>query len=109
MFNLKNQFMKSKMVKLAFLVMLIIGAGSIKASAQIYVSVRPAWHPIARPVAPSPRHVWIDEDWVWRGGAYVAVGGHWALPPNPGWIWYGGHWGHGPRGDRWYPGHWGRR
>src|ERR1700722_3378225 len=102
--------MKSKMVKLAFLVMLMIGAGSIKASAQIYVSVRPAWHPIVRPVAPSPRHVWIDEDWKWRAAQYVAVGGHCAVPPNPGWIWYGGHWGHdGRRGDRWYPGHWGHR
>ena len=102
--------MKSKMVKLAFLVMLIIGAGSInKVSAQIYVTVRPAWHPVPRPVAPSPRHVWVDEDWQWRGGAYVAVGGHWALPPTPGYIWYGGHWAHGPRGDRWYAGHWGHR
>ncbi len=101
--------MKSKMVKLAFLVMLIIGAGSIKASAQIYVSVHPAWHPIARPVAPSPRHIWVDEDWEWRGGQYVAVGGHWSLPPHPGYIWYGGHWGHDRRGDRWYPGRWGRR
>jgi hypothetical protein len=107
--ELKNQHMKSKVVKLAFLVMLIIGAGSMKASAQVYVSVHPAWHAVVRPVAPSPRHVWIDEDWEWRNGAYVAVGGRWAEPPHPGWIWYPGHWRHGSRGDRWYTGHWGHR
>ena len=51
----------------------MIGAGSITntASAQVYVSVRPVWHPVVRPVAPSPRHVWIDEEWAWRNGAYV--------------------------------------
>lgn len=89
--------MKSKVVKLAFLAMLMVGAGSFTntASAQVYVSVRPVWHPVVRPVAPSPRHVWIDEEWAWRNGAYVPVGGYWGLPPHPGWIWYPGHWNHG--------------
>jgi hypothetical protein len=109
--ELKNQHMKSKVVKLAFLAMLMVGVGSFTntASAQVYVSVRPVWHPIVRPVAPSPRHVWIDEDWAWQNGAYVSVGGHWAEPPHPGWIWYPGHWYHGGRGHRWYAGHWGHR
>ena len=109
--ELKNQHMKKKVLKLAFLLALVIGAGSFTntVSAQVYVSVRPVWHPIVRPVAPSPRHVWIDEEWAWRGGAYVAVGGYWAEPPHPGWIWYPGHWYHGGRGHRWYAGHWGHR
>jgi len=102
---------KVKLAKLAFLAMLMVGAGAFtnSASAQVYVSVHPVWHPIVRTVAPSPRHVWIDEDWEWRDGAYVAVGGRWVEPPHPGWIWYPGHWRHGDRGHRWYPGHWGRR
>ena len=101
--------MKSKVIKLAFLALLMIGAGSMSASAQVYVSVHPVWHPVARPVAPSPRHVWIDEEWEARNGTYVAVGGHWAVPIHPGWIWVGGHWSHGRRGDWWIAGHWARR
>ncbi len=100
--------MKSKVVKLALLAVLMIGAGSMSASAQIYVSVHPVWRPVARPVAPSPRHIWIDEDWEWRGGRYVAVGGHWA-EPRPGMYWVPGRWGHDRRGDRWYAGRWARR
>ena len=38
--------MKSKVVKLAFLVVLMVAAGSMSASAQVYVSVRPAWHAV---------------------------------------------------------------
>lgn len=104
--------MKSKLVKLAFLVMLMMGAGAIAntASAQVYVSVRPVWHPVARPVAPSPRHVWIDEDWEERDGRYVAIGGHWMLPPHPGWVWIPGHWKRERRrGEWWVRGHWARR
>ncbi len=77
---------KSKVVKLALLVMVMVAAGSIanQAPAQIYVSVRPVWHPVPRPVAPSPRHVWINEECEARGGPDVAVGGHWAAPPHRG-------------------------
>jgi hypothetical protein len=100
--------MKSKVLKLALLVVVMIAAGSVanQASAQVYVSVRPVWHPVARPVAPSPRHVWIDEEWEARGGTYVAVGGHWAEPPHPGWVWVAGRWRHGPHGEWWVSGHW---
>ena len=103
--------MKKKLVKLAFLAMLIIAAGAVSntASAQVYVTVRPAWHPIVRPVAPSVRHVWIDEEWEVRGGHYVAVGGYWALPPHPGWVWIPGHWAREARGEYWIRGHWAHR
>ncbi|HEV2354768.1 MAG TPA: hypothetical protein VGR89_11020 [Puia sp.] len=103
--------MKKKLVKLAFLAILMLGAGAFtnSASAQVYVSVRPVWHPVVRPVAPSPRHVWIDEEWEVRNGAYVPVGGYWAVPPHPGWIWIPGHWRHERRGEWWIRGHWARR
>ena len=109
--ELKNQHMKKKLVKLAFLFALVMGAGAFTntASAQVYVSVRPVWHPVVRPAPPSPRHVWIDEEWEARNGAYVAVGGHWAEPPHPGWVWVPGHWSHGDRGHYWHAGHWRRR
>lgn len=103
--------MKKQLCTLAIVATLATGATLISssASAQVYVSVRPEWHAVVRPAPPSPRHVWIDEDWAWRDGHYVSVGGRWAEPPHPGWVWVGGHWGHGPRGDRWYGGRWARR
>jgi hypothetical protein len=109
--ELKNQHMKSKVVKLAFLAILMVGAGAFAntASAQVYVSVHPAWHTVVRPVAPSHDHVWIGEDWESRNGTYVAVGGHWALPPHRGWVWHPGHWRRERRGEYWIAGHWGRR
>lgn len=103
--------MNNKVLKLAIVAMMAIGASvySNTASAQVYVTVRPTYAPVVRPVAPGPRHVWIDEDWEYRGGRYVAVGGHWVAPPHPGWIWVPGRWVHYRRGWQWRPGHWRRR
>jgi hypothetical protein len=75
-------------------------------TAQIYVGIRPERPHYVRVAAPSPRHVWIDEDWAARGNAYVFTGGHWAEPPHGGMVWVGGHWRHTPRGDMWIAGHW---
>ena len=96
-------------LRVALVVMLTGAVGAIPASAQLIVKVRPEWHPVARPAAPSPRHVWIDEEWEARDGVYVAVGGHWSAPPHPGWVWIPGHWVHEDRGEWWKPGHWARR
>jgi hypothetical protein len=88
----------------------IILAVSFSASAQIYVKVRPTYTVVARPPAPSPAHVWVDEEWTPRGGTYVYSGGYWAAPPHPGYFWVRGHWArHGYDGERWVPGHWRRR
>ena len=95
-----------KILLLSFIVM----AACLTSSAQIYVTVRPPVPVIVRPMAPSPAHVWIDEEWVERGGRYVYNGGHWATPPHRGWIWIPGFWKReGRRGERWVGGHWGRR
>ena len=101
--------MKKYVVKLAFLVIVLVAAGAMSASAQVYVTVRPEFHRVVRPVAPSRTHVWIDEDWEYRSGHYVAVGGHWAAPPHPGWVWVPGRWAHARRGYQWIPGRWRRR
>jgi len=62
------------------------------------------------PNRPSGRHVWVAEEWTWRGGRYVYVPGRWALPPREGGVWVAGHWA--PRQHRpgyiWLPGHWRR-
>jgi hypothetical protein len=91
------------------LLSLIVLAVSFTASSQVYVTVRPPIPHYVRPVAPSPSHIWIDEEWEERGGQYAFVGGHWALPPHPGWFWAPGHWRHTPRGEQWFRGHWRRR
>jgi hypothetical protein len=78
------------------------------ASAQIVVKIHPPRPHYVRVVAPSPRHVWIDEDWTARGGRYEWNGGRWVEPPQPGMIWIGGSWRHSPRGDVWVAGKWGR-
>ena len=100
----------NKMMMMAVLVIAAALGSTSSASAQVYVSIRPEWHPVAhRPPAPSRTHVWIDEEWENRGGHYVAVGGHWAAPPHPGWAWAPGHWAHERRGDYWIAGRWRRR
>ncbi len=87
----------------------IVMAVSFSASAQIYVKVRPTHEIVVRPPQPSPAHVWIDEEWEPRGGQYAFVGGHWAAPPHPHWIWVPGHWRrHARDGEEWVPGHWRR-
>jgi hypothetical protein len=77
--------------------------------AQIVVRVRPE-RPreivVARPMAPSPRHVWVAEEWTSAGGRYAYHGGYWALPPHPHAVWVAGHWRNRPRGYVWVPGHW---
>jgi len=95
--------------KYVFLVMILVGAASLSAAAQVYVTVRPAWHRVERR-PPGPRGaVWIEEDWAYRGGRYEAAGGHWAVPPHPGWVWIPGRWVHERRGWQWIPGRWRRR
>ncbi len=98
-----------KMKKVLFVLVIVLTCGTYGSNAQIFVNVRPV-RPAAvvRVEAPSPRHVWIDEDWRWAGGRYVWAGGRWEVPPHPGWRYYPGRWDHGPRGDRWISGHWGR-
>jgi len=78
--------------------------------AQIVVKIRPAAPVLrARPIAPSPRHVWVSGNYVWRGGQYVYEEGYWAMPPGPRNVWVEGRWKHRRGGWVWIPGHWRRR
>ena len=103
--------MKPNFLKLAVIAFMVVAASftSSSVSAQVYVTVRPTFAPVARTVAPSRDHVWVDEDWEYRDGRYVAVGGHWVMPPHRGWIWVPGRWVHTRRGWQWMPGRWRRR
>jgi hypothetical protein len=104
--NLKNEMNMKRFQKIIGVLFIVMMSLSYSANAQFVVHVRPARPHYVRVVAPSPRHVWIDEDWEWRNGAYVFVGGHWVEPPRKGGIWVTGHWRRRPNGWTWVPGHW---
>ena len=77
------------------------------AGVRVYVRVPPP--PLiveTRPVAPSPRHVWIDGYHTWNGTAYVWSPGRWDLAPRGHARWVAGHWKHVRHGWYWVPGHW---
>jgi hypothetical protein len=97
------------MKKLLFLVAIALTYGAYSSSAQVYVNVRPPRPAVVRIAAPSPRHVWVDEDWREDHGAYVYTGGRWEAPPHPGYRYHPGNWEHSEHGDRWRGGGWRRR
>jgi hypothetical protein len=88
-------------------VALMAGAATTS-NAQIIVKVRPPRPAVvvARPPAPGPGYVWVEEDWVGRGNNYDWHGGYWAAPPRAGNHWVPGHWVQRRRGWVWMPGHW---
>lgn len=100
--------MKS-MKKLFFIAAIAMTCTVLDAGAQVVIRVRPARPVIVRTVAPSPRHVWVEEDWRPVGDHYEWHGGYWVAPPHPGWVWRPGHWRAAPGGEVWVPGHWRRR
>jgi hypothetical protein len=58
-----------------------------------------------RPASPYANAVWIDGEWVWRGGRYAYIGGHWDRPLN-GRVWVRGNWQSSTRGYTWHRGYW---
>lgn len=66
----------------------------------------PAALPEQRPGAPSPAHVWIAGYHTRRGGQWVWVSGHYALPPRSDVVWVPGHWVAHLQGYAWIPGAW---
>ncbi len=95
---------KSKKFFLALAIMM--STGIFSASAQIYVHERPHKPEVTRGEAPSPNHVWVDEDWHAKGGHYEFAGGHYVKPPHPGYKYREGHWKHSSRGEVWVGGTW---
>jgi hypothetical protein len=97
-----------KHVSRLILALAVMLSFSFAASAQVYVKVRPTHEVIVRSHAPSPRHVWVDEEWEGRNGRYEYVQGHWAVPSHGYHVWVRGHWANHRRGYYWVPGHWRR-
>lgn len=98
--------MNTIMKKMILSTAIALAFGVTSASAQIYVSVHPTHAVVVRTAPPSPRHVWVDEEWRPVHGHYEYVGGYWAAPPRYGMVWVPGHWRDTRRGAYWIPGHW---
>jgi len=82
-----------------------------QAGARIYVRIGPPVPVVeVAAVAPGPGYVWVPGYHRWDGGAYVWVGGHWAVPPHHYYhAWVPGHWvRHSRHGWYWREGHWRR-
>jgi hypothetical protein len=84
---------------------LVLGASQAEAQ-HFYVSIQPTARVVARPPAPSPRHVWVASEWSYSGGRYVEKPGYWALPPRGHKSWAAGRWASDGHGKYWVAGHW---
>jgi len=93
----------SKIITLFLLSLLV----SFIADAQFVIKVRPV-APVVRvhPLCPSPRHVWVNGEYIWRGDRYEYIEGYWGLPPEHRNHWIDGRWRHRRGGWIWIPGHW---
>src|SRR6185369_8796404 len=93
--------------KMIVALVIMLSCSIFSTSAQIYVTVRPSRPVYVRPVAPSPRHIWIEEDWNGVGDRYEWHGGYWAEPPVEGYYYTPGYWRHSNHGYVWIGGRWG--
>jgi hypothetical protein len=96
-----------KIVKLMFLAGALTLFGVTETKAQIVIHAR-LNAPVVkvRPERPSPRHVWIGEEWTPNGSTYAYKGGYWAEPPHRGARWVAGQWRDTHHGWVWKQGHW---
>jgi hypothetical protein len=99
--------MKNYFSRLILLFAIFVSLGT-KVAAQFVVKIRPTAPVIVRTVAPSPRHIWVDGEWAWRGNNYQYVNGYWVAPPRVRGVWVPGHWKNTRRGWVWKTGHWRR-
>lgn len=88
--------------------LLIVSTSPDVAQAQVVrITVAPPAPRVeARPVAPSPRHLWVPGHWGWRGGRHDWVVGRYVVPPAAGRTWVEARWAN--EGGQWvfYDGHW---
>lgn len=92
--------------KTLFIAALAIALGANSSSAQIIVKVRPDRPKYVRIGQPSPKHIWIEDDWEPRGKTYVFTGGRWAAPEGDRAVWVPGQWREKKHGYVWVRGHW---
>jgi hypothetical protein len=99
--------MKKFISKILMMIAIAISFSAV-ADAQFVVKIRPTAEIRVRPVAPSPRHVWVGGEWSWGSGRYNYTEGYWAEPQNGYRRRTEGHWRNTRRGYTWVPGSWRR-
>ncbi len=87
-----------------------MGFSLIKADAQ-YVRRKPSFNVNVSIGAPGPPPysgaIWVEPEWRWRHGGYVAVPGYWVRTPRHHTVWVSGRWVYASRrGYRWHGGYW---
>jgi hypothetical protein len=85
---------------------LLITITTLISCAPSAVSVRPAAVVRVRPVAPSPRHIWVSDNYIYRHRAYRYRGGYWSVPRRGYHGYVDGYWRQNRRGYIWVPGYW---
>jgi len=99
--------MKKLINRLVLVTTMLLGI-SWAGEAQIVVRVRPVAPRVrVHPMAPSPRHIWIEGEWVGRGRDYQWQDGYW-VTPRRGYRYSNGYWTNTRRGYVWVPGRWQR-
>lgn len=71
-----------------------------------YVATQPAAVVYtSRSASPYNGAIWVEGNWVRRGGKWVQQKGYW-IKPRPGRTWVQGRWYKYPKGNRWQKGYW---
>ena len=94
-----------KLIVISAVGLSLMSASGCRTRAVVTTRPEPPAAVVVRPAAPHANYVWIDGEWVWRGGRYTYVNGYWA-PPRSGHVWVSGHWVQRGRGWTWEKGHW---
>jgi len=94
-----------KLIVFCALIFSLLSASSCRTRAVVTTRPEPPAAVVVRPPAPRPGYVWIDGEWIWRGGHYVYQRGYWA-EPRRGHAWVAGRWERHGNGWTWRKGYW---
>ncbi len=94
--------MKKTIVNMLLAIIVVVAVSC--ETAEYTVSSRPARPVFVRPASPGPGYVWMDGNWIWRGGRYEYENGRWYEPRAE--HWHNGHWRKVRGGWAWQPGRW---
>lgn len=99
--------MKKYFVSFVVMIFLFTGYSQTASAQRSYVRDRPRAAVVIRTEAPSRNHIWVSDEWTYRGGRYENVPRHWEVPPANRRHWVGGKWrNERGRGNYWISGHW---
>ena len=92
-----------------FIALALIGSLTLAScsGSRLMVTERPVAPYYQRPFAPGLGYIWIDGDWMMRGGRYIHQQGYWTAPRGNR-HWQNGRWQQFNNGWRWRHGNWQR-